>query len=66
LYTVAVHPERQRRGIGAALVKHLEGELARRGCSKVNLQVIASNAAVVEFTGGWGLPWRNGSAWGRC
>ncbi len=37
------------RGIGAALVEHVVGELADRGCPKVNLQVRADNDAVVAF-----------------
>ena len=31
------------------MMQHLERELASRGCSKVNLQVLASNAATVAF-----------------
>jgi ribosomal protein S18 acetylase RimI-like enzyme len=47
---VALSPDGpRRRGIGTALVKHVEVELARRGCPKINLQVHLSNAATVEF-----------------
>ena len=49
IYSLAVRPEVRRRGIGAALMRHVERELARRGCPKVNLQVLASNAATVAF-----------------
>src|SRR5262249_9733670 len=49
VYSLAVRPEMRRRGIGAALMCHVERELARRGCPKVNLQVLASNAATVAF-----------------
>lgn len=49
LYTVAVRPDMQRRGIGRALVKHVEVALIALGCPKVNLQVLVSNAAVVAF-----------------
>ena len=49
LYTVAVLPELQRRGIGKALVQRAEESLAALGCPKVNLQVVTSNAAVVGF-----------------
>jgi ribosomal protein S18 acetylase RimI-like enzyme len=49
VYSVAVSPGERRRGIGSALVRHLESELAQRGCLKVNLQVRASNAGVVAF-----------------
>jgi ribosomal protein S18 acetylase RimI-like enzyme len=49
IYSLAVHPEARRRGVGTALMRHVEGELARRGCPKINLQVLASNADVVAF-----------------
>ena len=49
LYTVAVLPEVQRRGVGRALVRRVEAELAALGCLKMNLQVVTSNAEVVGF-----------------
>ena len=49
IYSVAVSPNAQRRGIGTALMKHVERALADRGCPKVNLQVRADNEAVVAF-----------------
>jgi len=49
VYSVAVSPDVQRRGIGTALMKHVELALAERGCPKVNLQVRADNHAVVAF-----------------
>jgi ribosomal protein S18 acetylase RimI-like enzyme len=49
VYALAVRPESRRRGIGSALMKHVEKELAERGCPKVNLQVLATNAATVAF-----------------
>ena len=49
IYSLAVLPELQRRGVGAALVRHAEEALIARGCAKVNLQVVASNSAVVGF-----------------
>jgi putative acetyltransferase len=49
VYSLAVDPQARRRGIGTALMRHLEGELALRGCPKINLQVLASNAGTVEF-----------------
>jgi ribosomal protein S18 acetylase RimI-like enzyme len=49
VYSVAVDPQYQRRGIGGALVQRLEAALVERGCLKVNLQVRASNAGVIAF-----------------
>ena len=49
LYAVAVLPGFRRRGVGKALVRHAVDALRAMGCPKVNLQVRASNAAVVEF-----------------
>ena len=49
LYAVAVSPEHRRRGVGTALVRHAVTALRAMGCTKVNLQVRATNAAVVEF-----------------
>ena len=49
LYHVAVHPDRQRQGVGRALVTHILETLAARGCRKVNLQVVTSNRGVVPF-----------------
>jgi ribosomal protein S18 acetylase RimI-like enzyme len=49
VYSLAVQPQCQRRGVGSALVRRLEQALAGRGCLKVNLQVRSSNAGVVAF-----------------
>lgn len=49
LYAVAVSPDHRRGGIGTELVRHAETALAALGCAKVNLQVRATNAAVVRF-----------------
>jgi ribosomal protein S18 acetylase RimI-like enzyme len=49
IYAVAVRPDHRRRGVGSALLRHLEAALIERGCLKVNLQVRASNAGVVPF-----------------
>ena len=49
IYSVAVDPHSQRQGIGSALLRHAEEALIERGCLKVNLQVRASNAAVIAF-----------------
>ncbi len=49
VYAVAVAGPHRRRGVGTALVRHLEAALAGRGCLKVNLQVRAANAGAVAF-----------------
>jgi ribosomal protein S18 acetylase RimI-like enzyme len=49
VYSLAVEPQARRRGVGTALMTHVERELALRGCPKVNLQVLATNASTVEF-----------------
>jgi ribosomal protein S18 acetylase RimI-like enzyme len=49
VYYVAVRPEYRREGIGSALMNRVEEDLARLGCSKLNLQVRASNTEVVKF-----------------
>jgi ribosomal protein S18 acetylase RimI-like enzyme len=49
IYSVAVHSSHRRHGIGTALIRRLESLLVERGCLKVNLQVLTSNKAVVDF-----------------
>lgn len=49
VYYVAVRPEKRRKGIGTALMRRVEKELALRGCPKLNLQVRASNRETVRF-----------------
>ena len=43
--TVAVHPDRQGRGLGRILLDDLLAEARRRGCSQVLLEVREDNAA---------------------
>jgi ribosomal protein S18 acetylase RimI-like enzyme len=49
LYSVAVHPDVRRGGVGTSLLRHAEQALSELGCVKINLQVMPANAAVVEF-----------------
>lgn len=49
LYAVAVQPEQRGCGLGARLVRHAEDALARLGCVKINLQLVASNADTAAF-----------------
>lgn len=46
---LATAPVARSRGIGRALVAHIEKELLALGCPKVNLQIRAGNSAVVDF-----------------
>jgi ribosomal protein S18 acetylase RimI-like enzyme len=49
IHHLAVSPDERRRGLGTRLVRAAEEGLRRLGCPKVNLQVRATNAAVVAF-----------------
>lgn len=49
LYSLALHPQHRRKGIGSKLVKKAIGELKKLGCLKVNLQINSDNDEVVEF-----------------
>jgi alkylated DNA nucleotide flippase Atl1/ribosomal protein S18 acetylase RimI-like enzyme len=49
VYYVAVGPGHRRRGIGTALMRRVERELAGVGCPKLNLQVRGANREAVRF-----------------
>ena len=49
LYAAAVLQSHRRQGIGTALVRAAETLLSAMGCTKINLQVRASNTAVARF-----------------
>lgn len=49
LYALAVAPDRQRQGLGRRTVEEAEARLKAMGCRKINLQVRASNTAVIGF-----------------
>lgn len=49
IYSLGVHPGHRRSGIGQALVRHLETQLRAQGCPKINLQVLATNPAALQF-----------------
>ena len=57
IHHLAVAPERRRRGFATQLVRAAERGLHALGCTKVNLQVRATNAEVVAFyrTLGYGV-----------
>ena len=54
LYSVAVRQSHCRAGIGTLLIEEAERRLAELGCTKINLQVRAENAAVAAFYRGRG------------
>jgi ribosomal protein S18 acetylase RimI-like enzyme len=49
VYSLAVDPDYHRQKIGTALMQHVEKALSEQGSPKINLQVLASNAAAIEF-----------------
>ena len=49
LYALAVAPPLQRQGLGRRMVTEAEAKMKALGCRKVNLQVRASNMAVIGF-----------------
>ena len=49
VYSVGVCPDHRRRGIGTALMRRVESDLARIGCPKLNLQVRGTNVEAVGF-----------------
>jgi ribosomal protein S18 acetylase RimI-like enzyme len=49
IYSLAVSPDRQRQGLGRAMIVEAERLLRELGCTKINLQVRTSNAAVIGF-----------------
>ena len=49
IYFLAVHPQCQRQGYAASMVKHSEARLKELGCPKIDLMVRNSNEAVIEF-----------------
>ena len=49
LYSVAVHVDYRRHGLGSSLVRHAEQALTALGCMKINLQISGGNEAVVGF-----------------
>lgn len=49
LYYLAVHPARQRQGLGRLLMKGVEDWLRARGTPKLNLLVRTDNVAMIGF-----------------
>jgi GNAT superfamily N-acetyltransferase len=49
IYSLAVIPELQKKGIGTRLVHRAEQALTEIGCMKINLQITEGNEAVEQF-----------------
>ena len=49
LYSVAVHADYRRHGLGSSLVRHAEQALTALGCMKINLQITSGNDGVAGF-----------------
>ena len=49
IYSIAVHPEFQKQGIGSELLKFAQSKLESLGCLKINLQIMEGNEAVQRF-----------------
>jgi ribosomal protein S18 acetylase RimI-like enzyme len=49
IYSLAVKPNQHRQGVGKQLMAHAEAALRELKCLKINLQVLNTNAGVVEF-----------------
>ena len=49
IYSLALHPQHRRKGVGTQLVKKAIRELKKLGCLKVNLQINSDNYEVAEF-----------------
>jgi glutathione S-transferase len=62
---LAVDPALRGRGLGRALVRHVEQALVALGCPKLNLQIRADNAAVGAFYARLGYAPDAAFSWGR-
>ena len=49
IYSIAVCPAHQKKGIGSALLAFAEKKLSSLGCMKINLQIMDGNDAVEQF-----------------
>jgi ribosomal protein S18 acetylase RimI-like enzyme len=49
IYSMAILPDYQKKGIGSALLEYAEEKLSLLGCLKVNLQIMEGNEAVEKF-----------------
>lgn len=66
VHHLAVDPGARRHGIGTALMGAAEERLRARGCPKINLQIVADNAAVVAFYARLGYAVEQLISMGKC
>jgi ribosomal protein S18 acetylase RimI-like enzyme len=49
IYSMAIDPKHQKKGIGSALLSFAEKKLSSLGCMKINMQIMEGNEAVEHF-----------------
>jgi ribosomal protein S18 acetylase RimI-like enzyme len=49
IYSIAVHPDHRKQGIGSKLLAYTQVKLEDLGCLKVNLQIMEGNEEVRKF-----------------
>ena len=49
IYSMAILPDQQKKGIGSRLLAFAEDRLSERGCMKINLQIMDGNEPVEWF-----------------
>lgn len=65
IYSVAVSPSHRRREVGSQLVRFAEAALTRKGCMKVNLQIMEGNESVTAFYTSLGFSVENRVSMGK-
>ena len=49
IYSIAIHPDHRKQGIGSKLLAYTQVKLEDLGCLKVNLQIMEGNEEVRKF-----------------
>ena len=49
IYSIAVSPAYRKKGLGSALLSFAEERLSKKGCMKINLQIMEGNEPVEAF-----------------
>ena len=66
IYSMAVSPNYQRKGIGSSLLAFAERKLFKLGCMKINLQIVEGNEAVESFYIANGYQTEKRISMGKC